>query len=248
MTDDDVRTLSDVEGIELAEGGFTVDALCQVGENEKVLHIASAYEKINQITVSEGRMPKGEGECLLDEDFMAEGGFEIGDRIYLSSGTDSPVTDSLKQDSLTVVRRREQPEYISIERGSSLVGNGEVSGFAVVAPEAFSLDVYTEICLLVDGAKAKTCYTDGYDDLIAKVKNRVEGIEDVACARRTNEIREEAFEQIEDPRNSLMKNGRKQMTSLQKQNKSLVMVRRGFRTGRSGSQTEERHSFRKSRD
>ena len=34
---------------------------------------------------------------------MAEGGFEIGDRIYLSSGTDSPVTDSLKQDSLTVV-------------------------------------------------------------------------------------------------------------------------------------------------
>ena len=33
LTDDDVRTLSDVEGIELAEGGFTVDALCQVGEN-----------------------------------------------------------------------------------------------------------------------------------------------------------------------------------------------------------------------
>ena len=69
-------------------------------------------------------------------------------------------------------RRGSSPEYISIERGSSLVGNGEVSGFAVVAPEAFSLDVYTEICLLVDGAKAKTCYTDGYDDLIAKVKNR----------------------------------------------------------------------------
>ena len=82
------------------------------------------------------------------------------------------VTDSLKQDSLTVVGAGSSPEYISIERGSSLVGNGEVSGFAVVAPEAFSLDVYTEICLLVDGAKAKTCYTDGYDDLIAKVKNR----------------------------------------------------------------------------
>ena len=41
----------------------------------------------------------------------------------------------------------------------------------------------------------------------------------------------------------LMKNGRKQMTSLQKQNKNLVMVRREFGTGRSGSQTEERHSF-----
>lgn len=231
LTDDDVRTLSDVEGIELAEGGFTVDALCQVGENEKVLHIASAYEKINQITVFEGRMPKGEGECLLDEDFMAEGGFEIGDRIYLSSGTDSPVTDSLKQDSLTVVGAGSSPEYISIERGSSLVGNGEVSGFAVVAPEAFSLDVYTEICLLVDGAKAKTCYTDGYDDLIAKVKNRVEGIEDVACARRTNEIREEAFEQIEDSQKQLDEERQKADDELAKAEQELSDGEKGIQDG-----------------
>ena len=231
LTDDDVRTLSDVEGIELAEGGFTVDALCQVGENEKVLHIASAYEKINQITVSEGRMPKGEGECLLDEDFMAEGGFEIGDRIYLSSGTDSPVTDSLKQDSLTVVGAGSSPEYISIERGSSLVGNGEVSGFAVVAPEAFSLDVYTEICILVDGAKAKTCYTDGYDDLIAKVKNRVEGIEDVACARRTNEIREEAFEQIEDSQKQLDAERQKADDELAKAEQELSDGEEGIQDG-----------------
>ena len=231
LTDDDVRTLSDVEGIELAEGGFTVDALCQVGENEKVLHIASAYEKINQITVFEGRMPKGEGECLLDEDFMAEGGFEIGDRIYLSSGTDSPVTDSLKQDSLTVVGAGSSPEYISIERGSSLVGNGEVSGFAVVAPEAFSLDVYTEICLLVDGAKAKTCYTDGYDDLIAEVKNRVEGIEDVACARRTNEIREEAFEQIEDSQKQLDEERQKADDELAKAEQELSDGEKGIQDG-----------------
>lgn len=203
LTDDDVEALLNVEGISSAEGGYSVDVLCKVGENEKVLHIASAYETFNQTTVSEGRMPEGDSECLLDEDFMKANGYEIGDKIELSSGTDDPLADSLKKDSLTIVGAGYSPEYISIERGSSLIGNGEVTGFAVVAPEAFSMDVYSEIYLLVDGAKAETCYTDGYDDLIAEVKERVEGIADVECRRRTEEIKNDALEEIEDSQREL---------------------------------------------
>lgn len=203
LTDDDVKALSEVDGIELAEGGYSVDALCKVGENEKVIHIASAYNTVNQTTVSEGRMPKGESECLLDEDFMKANGYQIGDTIELSSGTEEPITDSLKRDHLTIVGAGSSPEYISIERGSSLIGTGEVAGFAVVAPSAFSMEVYSEIYLLVEGARAETCYTDGYDDLIAEVKEKVEGIADVECRRRTEEIRNDAWKEIEDSQKEL---------------------------------------------
>lgn len=203
LTDDDVKALSEVEGIRSAEGGYSVDALCKVGENEKVIHIASSYDTVNQTTVSEGRMPKGDSECVLDEDFMEANGYEIGDTIELSSGTEDPLTDSLKKEDLTIVGAGSSPEYISIERGSSLIGNGEVSAFAVVAPEAFALDVYTEIYLLVDGAEAETCYTDGYDDLIAEVKKRVEDIADVECVRRTEEIKAEALQEIADSQSEL---------------------------------------------
>lgn len=203
LTDDDVKALSEVEGIRSAEGGYSVDALCKVGENEEVIHIASSYDTVNQTTVSEGRMPKGDSECVLDEDFMEANGYEIGDTIELSSGTEDPLTDSLKKEDLTIVGAGSSPEYISIERGSSLIGNGEVSAFAVVAPEAFALDVYTEIYLLVDGAEAETCYTDGYDDLIAKVKKRVEDIADVECVRRTEEIKAEALQEIADSQSEL---------------------------------------------
>ena len=203
LTDDDVKALSEVEGIRSAEGGYSVDALCKVGENEEVIHIASSYDTVNQTTVSEGRMPKGDSECVLDEDFMEANGYEIGDTIELSSGTEDPLTDSLKKEDLTIVGAGSSPEYISIERGSSLIGNGEVSAFAVVAPEAFALDVYTEIYLLVDGAEAETCYTDGYDDLIAKVKKRVEDIADVECGRRTEEIKAEALQEIADSQSEL---------------------------------------------
>ena len=203
LTDDDVKALSEVEGIRSAEGGYSVDALCKVGENEEVIHIASSYDTVNQTTVSEGRMPKGDSECVLDEDFMEANGYEIGDTIELSSGTEDPLTDSLKKEDLTIVGAGSSPEYISIERGSSLIGNGEVSAFAVVAPEAFALDVYTEIYLLVDGAEAETCYTDGYDDLIAEVKKRVEDIADVECVRRTEEIKAEALQEIADSQSEL---------------------------------------------
>lgn len=203
LTDDDVKALSEVEGIRSAEGGYSVDALCKVGENEEVIHIASSYDTVNQTTVSEGRMPKGDSECVLDEDFMEANGYEIGDTIELSSGTEDPLTDSLKKEDLTIVGAGSSPEYISIERGSSLIGNGEVSAFAVVTPEAFALDVYTEIYLLVDGAEAETCYTDGYDDLIAEVKKRVEDIADVECVRRTEEIKAEALQEIADSQSEL---------------------------------------------
>lgn len=203
LTDDDVKALSEVEGIQSAEGGYSVDALCKVDENEKVLHIASYYDTVNKTTVSEGRMPKGDSECVLDEDFMKENGYEIGDTIELSSGTEDPLTDSLKKEELTIVGAGSSPEYISIERGSSLIGNGEVAAFAVVAPEAFALDTYTEIYLLVDGAEAETCYTDGYDDLVAEVKKQVEDIADVECVRRTEEIKSEALEEIADSQSEL---------------------------------------------
>lgn len=203
LTDDDVKALSEVEGIRSAEGGYSVDALCKVDENEKVLHIASYYDTVNKTTVSEGRMPKGDSECVLDEDFMKANGYEIGDTIELSSGTEDPLTDSLKKEELTIVGAGSSPEYISIERGSSLIGNGEVAAFAVVAPEAFALDTYTEIYLLVDGAEAETCYTDGYDDLVAEVKKRVEDIADVECVRRTEEIKSEALQKIADSQSEL---------------------------------------------
>lgn len=203
LTDDDVKALSEVEGIRSAEGGYSVDALCKVDENEKVLHIASYYDTVNKTTVSEGRMPKGDSECVLDEDFMEANGYEIGDTIELSSGTEDPLTDSLKKEELTIVGAGSSPEYISIERGSSLIGNGEVAAFAVVAPEAFALDVYTEIYLLVDGAEAETCYTDGYDDLVAEVKKQVEDIADVECVRRTEEIKSEALQKIADSQSEL---------------------------------------------
>lgn len=203
ITDGDIRALSEVDGIARAEGGYSVDVITKIGENEKVIHIQSDLPTINQITVSEGQMPKSADECLLDEDFMEANGYKVGDTIRFESGTEEALSESLKEEEFQIVGAGSSSAYISFERGSSLIGNGEIAAFAVVAPEAFSMEVYTEAYLLVDGAKELTAYTDEYDELVAKIKKRAEGIEEVRCEARLSEIRQEAEKTITESEKEL---------------------------------------------
>lgn len=203
LTEEDIAALEGVNGVERAEGGYSVDAITKVGANEKVVHIQSDLPSVNDITVSEGRMPKTKTEILLDEDFMKANKYEIGDTIRFSSGTKESITESLTQDTFTIVGAGSSSCYISFERGSSLVGNGEVAGFAVTEPEAFVSDVYTEAYLLVEGAKEKTAYTDAYDDLVAKVKKRVEKIADLQCEKRLEQIKKDAEQEVSDSEKEL---------------------------------------------
>lgn len=203
LTEDDITALSKVEGVERVEGGYSVDAVTKIGQNEKVVHIQSDLPTINDISVSKGRMPETVDEILLDEDFMESSGYQIGDKIRFSSGTADEITDSLASEEYEIVGAGSSSCYISFERGSSLIGNGEIAGFAVVLPDAFSMDVYTEAYLLVEGAREETAYTDGYDERVKEVKERVEDIADARCEERLSQIREEADIEISDSEQEL---------------------------------------------
>lgn len=95
----------------------------------------SLSEDMNQITVTEGRLPEKSGECLADD----ESTYKVGDKIKLASGTEDPVTDTLATDELTVVGTGNSPCYISYGRGSTTIGNGSLSAFLVDSEG----DIYT---------------------------------------------------------------------------------------------------------
>ena len=128
ITEDDLKAFQKVDGVAAAEGAYSADFLSTTGENQQVLHVMSLQEKMNQVTVSEGRLPKKAGECLADDEM----GYEIGDIIKLESGTDAPVSDTLKEEELTVVGLGNSPCYISFGRGSTTIGTGSIDGFLVV--------------------------------------------------------------------------------------------------------------------
>lgn len=176
LTDDDKEALEAVDGIENVEAGYSTDAICLVQDSQQVVHIMSMLPTMNELTVESGRLPEKADECAVDEDFIESSGYEIGDEITFSSGTDDAITDTLVTDTFTIVGTVSSPCYISFSRGSTTIGNGSVKAFVSVPEESFALDVYTEIYATVDGAMEETAFTDGYEKLVAEAVNRVEDI------------------------------------------------------------------------
>ncbi|XCP86441.1 FtsX-like permease family protein [Roseburia hominis] len=198
LTDDDIRAINELEGIEETEGAYSKDVLCPVGDTDKVVHVISVQNTFNTVAVKEGRLPEKEGECLLDEDFLAYADYKVGDQIIFRSGDETPLTDSMVTDTYTVVGIGNSPLYISFGRGSSMIGTGEVSGFVMVDEASFDMDVYTEAYVRVRDTLDETAFTEEYDKLSDAAVEALEQIKEERCMARRDEILEEANKEIAD--------------------------------------------------
>ncbi|MBO5461620.1 MAG: FtsX-like permease family protein [Ruminococcus sp.] len=203
LTDEDVKALEYVEGVDKAEAGYSTDVLCADGESQSVLHLMSILPTMNELTVETGRLPKVFDECVLDADYMMESGYEIGDRITFSLGSDADVLDTLATDTFIIVGSVSSPCYISFQRGNTTIGTGSISGFACVPEEAFVLEVYTEVYAKVEGAKELTAFTDEYNERVDEVKVNIEAIREEREEARYQEIVGEASGEISEAKQEL---------------------------------------------
>ena len=200
LTSDDVSSIESIDGIESAEGAWSTDVMCGEGQKQKVLHIESINDTVNKLDVQEGRLPEKSGEIFLDSTFASTNEYKVGDKVALREDGDSPL---LVTTEYTVVGTGRSPLYISFNRGNTTLGTGEVNGFGYVLPEDFDQEIYTQIYVTVHGAKGLTSYTDGYENLIAKIKGRVENIADDRCQIRLAAVKADAQEEIDDAQKKL---------------------------------------------
>ena len=200
LTQRDVKAVSDIDGVELAEGGYSTDVMSGEDDARKVLHLESISSNFNLLTADEGRIPEKSGEIFLDKPFAKNRGYKIGDTIYVSEDGDSEL---LKKTTYTVVGIGSSPLYISFNRGNTTLGSGEISGFGYILPEDFDQEAFTQIYIMVHESGNVISYTDAYDNLIEKIRKRVEGIEKEQCSLRYDEIVAEANEKLDDARKEL---------------------------------------------
>ena len=143
LTEEDVELLARQEGVEEAEGAYTIDAAVPLKDQEMIVKVHSfAEEGSNRPRLVEGRLPRKAGECLVEPLFLEKSGLSIGDTIRLDTGT-GDFEDALARREFTIVGTADSPLYISVERGSSSLGTGAVSAFVLLPQAAFSLGYYT---------------------------------------------------------------------------------------------------------
>ena len=203
LTDADIRTLEKVDGVERAYGCYTADLICEVGEESSTVKLMSITEGVNEIVLKSGIMPVNNNECLVDEQFMADGGYEIGDEITFTTGDGSELKDTLSESKFVITGTFASPRYLSFDLGSTSIGSGSLDGLVMVNADVFTYEYYTEVDIIAEGAAQLLCYSDEYEDLIEEVVENIEDAAPGAEARRYEDILKEAQELIEKARTRL---------------------------------------------
>lgn len=216
LTDDDLEAIRTVEGVTEAEGLYSVDAFLETDEKSLVATVQSMTGDVNRYHLSEGRLPEAANECLLDEAFLMRGSYAIGDTIRLRSGTSDPLTDSLKAEEYTIVGFGLSPMFLSWDRGSATIGNGDVTGFVVLTPEAFLTDVYTQIFVTANQADGLMAMTEEYDAVIDPVQDAIEAISEERCDIRYHELTDEPYRELADAKQKL-EDGRQELEDARQQ-------------------------------
>ena len=203
LTEEDVELLARQEGVEEAEGAYTIDAAVPLKDQEMIVKVHSfAEEGSNRPRLVEGRLPRKAGECLVEPLFLEKSGLSIGDTIRLDTGT-GDFEDALARREFTIVGTADSPLYISVERGSSSLGTGAVSAFVLLPQAAFSLGYYTDAYLRAEGAEELLCYSEDYTELVNSLSDALEPLAEERSALRGESIREEAEQALADARREL---------------------------------------------
>lgn len=181
LTQEDLEAVSEFPGVLDAEGVYTFDALA----GEESVNIFPVPEKINLVDLLEGRMPEAADECLTEAKILEALHKQIGDTITID--TTESYDQVLEEDPLVrdgeasnlhtykIVGVVRSPLYISRTRGTSTVGNGDLTGYVVLPKECFSSDIYSTIYLRIEGLTELNCYRDdSYEESVDAFAEEIE--------------------------------------------------------------------------
>ncbi|MBQ8164318.1 MAG: ABC transporter permease [Clostridia bacterium] len=169
FSENDVERFAGLDDVEAAEGSNSADVLIWYDDAVHPFKLYSLTEKINLPSVTAGRLPIAENECLADTDMFTEK--DIGTKIWLSDENDSSAAEKLKITEFTIVGLTNSPMHLGIDRGTTNIGNGAVYTFLYIPQSAFTGDVFTEINITLN--ESADIYSDEYDNLIEKYKGDV---------------------------------------------------------------------------
>lgn len=197
VNQNDVECIKQIEGVADVMPSYTADAI--ESREQSVVKLLSAPQdgenSVNRLRIVEGRLPQSEGEAVIDERGSRFAGYQVGDTIELTGEEDGGL--SLKRTSFKIVGIANSPQYITLDRGSSTVGDGVADFFLSVPEQDFDLDVYTEAYITL-AEMPGDIYSDAYGEAVKQKRTEIEDALGRRKDVRLEEARAEGKKQVED--------------------------------------------------
>ena len=172
----------------------------------------------------------------MDSNLSDAKDYQIGDTFEILAKDDPE--NQLKEHEFKIVGFAQSPEFIdNSKRGNTNVGNGSISAFAYLLPEAFQMDAYSRMLISFDDLRTEVAYSQNYVDLMNKNKAQVTSLLAPRKQGRLDEIREKALKELNDNQreideaNAQIEEGAKQL------NDALKTLEAGKKELEAGQQT-----------
>ncbi|MCH4160698.1 MAG: ABC transporter permease [Bifidobacterium sp.] len=195
LTDEDLKALSGVEGVQSVQGEHTSTASVQVDHTE---HLATIQELgsngLNQVSVQQGALPTGKNDVAATKRFIVDSGARLGDKVNLT--TSNAVTGQSTAAEYTITAVVLDPTDIANPEGYSTGAfrSQESNSYDFFVPSGSNdTAVYSAISIAVSGAQELDTFSDEYAAKVQKVIDRI----DSTVTQHREEARQEQLQQLQ---------------------------------------------------
>jgi putative ABC transport system permease protein len=204
--EEDIKAIKAQPDFDNVMPSYSADAIMEKNGASVVVKVLSlpdakdsVGEKLNNPILLSGRMPENPGECVVEENTDQKlFKFELGETIeFEPQAGDMALSDSLDTNKFKVVGFINSPQYISLERGASNIGDGSVSCYIMVPRADFNLPVYTDVYLTVRGLKDVSAFGQHYGARIAEAVKLFEDLGQERADARYGKIIDDAQAEID---------------------------------------------------
>ena len=207
LTEEDLIAIKNIELVKDVEGSYQTDAKVKIEDEEVIVKLETYSENINKLELIEGKFPKNETECVVEQSFLKGTGHKIGDKIDIEvediENDEGNAQKVLKNDKLTIVGTVKTPLYISTDRGSTKLGSGVIDYYMYIPKENINVDIYTNIYINVEDAKELETTSKRYTEKIENIKEKIDNISYERKEARYNEIYNSVHSKIESAQKEL---------------------------------------------
>ncbi len=244
FTEADLEAVRAIDGVEQAVGSYFVDCLT-ISPDNFLTHVISLPDHpwhgneayLNQLCMVEGRAPKYDNECVVDQNIRDEFGFRVGDTLTLRAAKEGDsLSDTLENTEFTVVGVANSPLYIDMtKRGATTIGDGSLDAWIYVPENNFKTDFYTQLSITYAPARAFACYDEGYLPSLEPLRQALEQVAQDRAQPRLEEMQAYLTDQIADGEQQLA-DGRKELDEAKQQlldaQKAIEDARKELQDGR----------------
>ncbi|WP_195267057.1 FtsX-like permease family protein [Eubacterium sp. 1001713B170207_170306_E7] len=221
LTDEDVAALSQLDGVETAEGSYSETVYTQVDDKRQNAEVKVLSAKgMNEPYLLEGVLPQKADEIAVTQKYMKNTGKALGDALTIEEDLETAVLEDSTGDTDEWAEdfedKAETPTFanttykitgvvldpmdISNNEGASAFRSASNTDFTFfVTPDAVESDVFTAVYLTLTDSRSLICYSDVYKDSVQRVIQAIESkIKTDREQARTQSVTGEAADKITD--------------------------------------------------